>query len=830
MPKAKYSRDSKARQKGHQLAPSKMSQKQLMTRFGKKVKKGELAETANYVTRTQAVKRLQISLRDFRRLCILKGIYPRAPPKMPAGSSHRQTYYHVKDVGFLAHEPVLHKFRELKSFMKKVRRAAGKDELTEARHLAANRPVYRIDHLIRERYPRFLDALADIDDALCMVHLFATLPADKPIEAERVHTATRLVREWQHITVRARSLRKAFISVKGYYFQASFHGVPVTWTMPHRFSVPMPDDVDYRILLTFLELYEVQLKFVLFKLYNDHGLAYPPVLDEGADMAGVMLGAVRSARLDRGAMAAAAASSNAVSDEKPEDADEDSDVESDDADTEEEGQGAAKRARAADTADSAEAREAAVTAAARRGMGAVLREAARSGGVEGKAGLRVMAGASVDGDNEDADDDSVAGSVGSLDGDEEMEDAEAEELGRVLVPEVDGEEEDEAQAAASAERRRQAVLRERRGRRLFRGLVVFLNREVPREPFELVVRAFAGRVGWDGPGSTIEADDPRITHHVIDRVTVRAPVPGREYVQPQWIFDSANNRILLPLERYRPGASLPPHLSPFIEDEKEGYVPDYRLELDRLRSAVEVRDGVASGDAAPVAGDADEEDKEMDSEEEEEEAVAAAEALIARGFLKGAGAPEADEDDEDLEGDSSDEEEEAEEDSGDDENDDEEDDEDEDDEEEEETKPAAAASAQSKLRAKRAKARAATEASERARQEEIEMQSMLLSNRKRKDLKLVVRGQSKQKNWVRRMEAKRDAIEEQDEAAKTASKKAAKKPAAAKKASPAAKKASPAAKKASPAAKKASPAAKKAAPAARKASPAGKRNPKRGRA
>lgn len=44
--------------------------------------------------------------------------------------------------------------------------------------------------------------------------------------------------------------------------------------------------------------------------------------------------------------------------------------------------------------------------------------------------------------------------------------------------------------------------------------------QVPREPFELVVRAFAGRVGWDGPGSTIEADDPRITHHVIDRVTV----------------------------------------------------------------------------------------------------------------------------------------------------------------------------------------------------------------------------------------------------------------------------------------------------------------------
>lgn len=97
-----------------------------------------------------------------------------------------------------------------------------------------------------------MDALADLDDALCMVHLFTNLPADKPIEAERIATATRLVREWQHIVVRSRALRKCFISVKGYYYQASFLGVPVTWTAPHRFALPIPDDVDCRILLTFL--------------------------------------------------------------------------------------------------------------------------------------------------------------------------------------------------------------------------------------------------------------------------------------------------------------------------------------------------------------------------------------------------------------------------------------------------------------------------------------------------------------------------------------------------------------------------------------------------
>jgi len=89
------------------------------------------------------------------RLCILKGIYPREPrsrKKANNGSTAPATFYYTKDIQYLLHEPVLKKFRENKIFLKKLSKALGKGQLSIAKGLEERKPVYRLDHIIKERF------------------------------------------------------------------------------------------------------------------------------------------------------------------------------------------------------------------------------------------------------------------------------------------------------------------------------------------------------------------------------------------------------------------------------------------------------------------------------------------------------------------------------------------------------------------------------------------------------------------------------------------------------------------------------------------------------
>ncbi|XP_060188029.1 pescadillo homolog [Lycium barbarum] len=440
---------------------------------------------ARYITRSQAVKYLQVSLSLFRKLCILKGIFPREPKKKVKGNHH--TYYHTKDILFLKHEPLLEKFREMRTYEKKIKKAVSKKNRDLAERLLTRKPSYTLDMLIRERYPKFIDALRDLDDCLSMVHLFAALPAveREKISVNRVHNCRRLGHEWQAYISRTHRLRKTFISVKGIYYQAEIDGQKTTWLTPHALQQVLPDDVDYNIMLTFLEFYETLLAFVNFKLYHSSNLKYPPILDPRLEALAADLYALSRYFDNRASMTESKATSVSESDVSKEPNYDESEL------------------RLAQLQQQIPSNE----------PGALMH----------------------------------------------------------LVQNAAETDEDDSET--------------RECKTLFKDVKFFLSREVPRESLLFVIPAFGGIVSWDGEGAPFKETDQSITHQIVDRPTQDHKFLSREYVQPQWIYDCVNARILLPVEEYVVGRIPPPHLSPFVDNEAEGYVPEYAETIKRLQAA-----------------------------------------------------------------------------------------------------------------------------------------------------------------------------------------------------------------------------------------------------
>ncbi|XP_006069869.2 pescadillo homolog isoform X1 [Bubalus bubalis] len=470
---------------------------------GLEKKKYERGSATNYITRNKARKKLQLSLADFRRLCILKGIYPHEPKhkkKVNKGSTAARTFYLIKDIKFLLHEPIVNKFREYKVFVRKLRKAYGKSEWNTVERLKDNKPNYKLDHIVKERYPTFVDALRDLDDALSMCFLFSTFPRTGKCHVHTIQLCRRLAVEFMHYVIAARALRKVFLSIKGIYYQAEVLGQPIVWITPYTFSHDHPTDVDYRVMATFTEFYTTLLGFVNFRLYQSLNLHYPPKLESQIH-------------------------------------------------TE------------AKTSEDAYA-------------------------LNSESSLEKLAALSA----------SLARVVVPT----EEEEAEADEFP------ADGE------MAAQEEDHRKELEAQEKHKKLFEGLRFFLNREVPREALAFVIRSFGGIVSWDKSlciGATYDVTDPSITHQIVDRPGQQTPVIGRYYVQPQWVFDSVNARLLLPVADYFPGVQLPPHLSPFVTEKEGDYVPPEKLKLLALQR----------GEHAGNLNESEEEDEEEDDGDGEEE-------------------------------------------------------------------------------------------------------------------------------------------------------------------------------------------------------------------
>ncbi|MBN3291382.1 PESC protein, partial [Polypterus senegalus] len=190
-------------------------------------------------------------------------------------------------------------------------------------------------------------------------------------------------------------------------------------------------------------------------------------------------------------------------------------------------------------------------------------------------------------------------------------------LSASIAPVIPSKEDDEVQLdefPTEGEDANQTELREKENKqaeaqlKLFEGLKFFLNREVPRESLAFVIRCFGGLVSWDRSlciGATYEVTDETITHQIVDRPSVDKQYLNRYYIQPQWIYDSVNARLRLPVEDYFLGVTLPPHLSPFVEEKEGDYIPPEKLKIMALQRGEK-----------PVELNKDDNDDESSSEEE----------------------------------------------------------------------------------------------------------------------------------------------------------------------------------------------------------------------
>lgn len=440
---------------------------------------------------------------DFRRLCIFKGIYPREPRSKKRAfksSTPSTTFYYTRDIQYLLHEPLLAKFRDHKALAKKIARSLGRGEVGDAARLEKHAtPRLALDHIIKERYPTFVDALRDLDDALTMLHLFAHLPSTSTVPSSTIALCQRLCLEFQHYVITTHCLRKSFISIKGIYYQATINGQDIMWMVPHKFVQRVTGDVDFRIMGTFVEFYTTLLNFVNFRLYNSIGLIYPPKFNFQSDEGGAEL-------------AAFSLEGNALGGQKVS-----GDVEQ------------------------------------------LLIESSTSLSNELQQKVAAISEATIEQENEDFPKENM-----------DRFEAVAPDSDPLLQPSSSTIE------AAS----------------LFANITVYLSRETPRAPLEFLLRAFGcRRIGWPricGDGAYVSDEaEAAITHQVVDRPLMpgetssagqsQMRMPGRIYIQPQWVWDCVNEGKLLRTDLYAQGATLPPHLSPWVKPSKGQYDPKLSL-------------------------------------------------------------------------------------------------------------------------------------------------------------------------------------------------------------------------------------------------------------
>lgn len=254
--------------------------------MGKKTQRGTKGKAANLVRYTDVSKIVQLpEEKDFRRLCILRGVYPKENPK-ERDSPHPS--FHKKDLSMVNNDPMAWFIRDHAAWVKKRNNKFNRQE-----PLPKNEPKPPYDKLIRSRYPEFADAIQELDDALTTVALFAQMKGSEIIPSDKINRCRELLTEFHYYVSHTHSLKCAFISIRGFHFEAEIEGQSVLWLVPFEYPIPVDSHVDYEVLLNFLELYENLLKFVNFRLFTELGMKYPPEFDREKWNAGLYFDAIK---------------------------------------------------------------------------------------------------------------------------------------------------------------------------------------------------------------------------------------------------------------------------------------------------------------------------------------------------------------------------------------------------------------------------------------------------------------------------------------------------------------------------------------------------------
>ena len=461
--------------------------------MGKKTKKGTKGQQTLFVSRKRAMRRLGLQLKDFRRICILKGVFPRQPNRK-LDKAHR-TYYHIKDIKFMMNDQLMDHLANEKIHKRRMKKAISKKDGGLIKKLKAKKPVMNVDHVVKQRFPKFEQALAELSDPLSLLSLLSSFPGHRlyNISPQRTRKYQMLMNMFKALVIKKNLLSKVFLSVKGVYYEAMLgFNSKVVWIEPYQSATVLPVDVDYKMLMTFSEFHSSLLKFVLLRLYTLSDVKFPPVLVK-----------------------------NQVGEDKKETT-----------------------------------------------FGEFKLEKCEDDLTEGV-------------DKEFLNDENV----------KKMKD-----------------------------------WNQAKNTEIFANFVFFISREVKSEIFEFVAKSFGAKIIFEEDNFASESykNGEDITHVITDRklenIPLREKFANREFVQPQWIVDSINFNSVLAIRDYLPGGVLPPHLSPFEEVQREGFMPQREKDIRGQIGEDVDEENDDEEDYSEVSGDEeeDEEDEEEDNAEIEE--------------------------------------------------------------------------------------------------------------------------------------------------------------------------------------------------------------------